>query len=228
MSLALIKSTLLSLAGPEDQKTSRSFFKTQPGGYAEGDIFIGVKVPAIRKLAKEFKHLSLEDISILISSEINEERLLALLILIMQFPKNSKVIYEFYIKHMAHVNNWNLVDQSAHYIMGAYLADKDRSILYELAKSTNLWERRIAIIATWWFIRNNDFIDTFNIAEKLLTDKHDLIHKATGWMLRETGKRDTAQLKKFLDQYHKIMPRTALRYSIEKLTPQERIKYMAK
>jgi len=176
----------------------------------------------------QLEDLSRDDITMLITSEIHEERLLALLIMVRQFKNNPDAIYAFYLKHTAHVNNWDLVDLSAHYIVGAYLIDKDRSILYELAKSSNLWERRIAIVATWWFIRNNDFEDTIKLAVELMNDKHDLMHKATGWMLREVGKKDIDMLKRFLDQHRFSMPRTALRYAIERFTREERLKYMAK
>jgi len=226
MSVKLAQSALLSYASPERKKTSMSFFKTGLGEYAEGDVFIGVRTPHIREIAAEFTHLAFDDITTLISSTIHEERLLALLIMIRQFKNNQHAIYELYLKYIEHVNNWDLVDLSAHYIIGAYLIDKDRSILYKLATSNNLWERRIAIVATWWFIRNNDFEDTIKLAIKLMNDKHDLIHKATGWMLREVGKKNVSVLRQFLDQYRLVMPRTALRYAIERFTKKERAKYM--
>ena len=226
MSLISAKSALSSFASPGRKKTCESFFKTGPGGYAEGDIFIGVRTPEIRAVAKEFTTLSLDELSELISSKIHEERLLALFILISQFKKSPDRIYEFYLSHMDHVNNWDLVDQSAHYIMGAYLIDKDKAILYDLAESENLWHRRIAMVATWWFIRNNQFDDVIKLARLLLKDKHDLMHKAVGWMLREMGKKDVSLLRDFLAEHRAIMPRTALRYSIERFDNEERMRYL--
>lgn len=228
MSLSLIKSALQSLAKIQDSQKAKRFFKTSPGDYAEGDIFIGVSVPELRKLAKEFKNLPQTDIATLLSSKTNEERLLALLILVLQFSKNPEGTYEFYLKHLRYVNNWNLVDQSAPYILGAFLLEKDRKILYHLARSDNLWEKRVAIIACWWFIRKNDFKDAISIVTMLLSDKHDLIHKATGWMLREIGRRDEPQLRQFLDQYRASMPRTTLRAAIERFSAEDRVKYLAR
>lgn len=228
MTLILVKSRLSSIATPERKKTCESFFKRGPGSYAEHDIFIGVRTPDIRIIAKEFAALHLDNLSDLISSEIHEERLLALFILIRQFKKSPDEIYKFYLAHMDYVNNWDLVDQSAHYIMGAYLIDKERDILYELAKSENLWKRRIAMVATWWFIRNNQFDDVLKLATLLLQDKHDLMHKAVGWMLREMGKKDVSLLKSFLEEHKNLMPRTMLRYSIEKFSLEERARYLQK
>ena len=148
--------------------------------------------------------------------------------MVSQYNRNPEAIYEFYLNHTAHVNNWDLVDLSAHYIVGKHIMNQDRSILYELVKSENLWERRIAIVATWWFIRHNDFEDTLLLSVKLLNDKQDLIHKAMGWMLREVGKKDEVVLRAFLEQYRLVMPRTALRYAIERFTQQERTNYMCK
>jgi len=226
MSATLAKSPLLSLSSPARKKTCQSFFKTGPGEYAEGDIFIGLRVPDVRNVAKQFEHVGHNEITILMTSEIHEERMLALMIMLRQFKNNRDEIYTFYLQNTAHINNWDLVDLSAHYIVGAHLIDKDRSILYELAQSDNLWERRIAIVATWWFIRNNDFDDTIKLAEILLNDKHDLMHKATGWMLREAGKKDKAALMLFLDNCAKHMPRTMLRYAIEKFDGETRKRYL--
>ena len=189
MSVKLARSALLSYSSLLRKETCQSFFKTGPGEYAEGDVFIGVRVPHIREVAKQFEALDQSEIMHLMTSEMHEERALALMIMVRQFKNNPDEIYKFYLQHTEHINNWDLVDLSAHYIVGAHLIDKDRSILYELVQSSNLWERRIAMVATWWFIRNNDFEDTLKLAEKLLNDKHDLMHKATGWMLREVGKR---------------------------------------
>lgn len=206
------------------------FFKTAKGDYAEHDKFMGVPVPVLRKLAKTFTHFTLDELSQLISSRVNEERLLALIILVSHYQKadnpRKEAIYQFYLKHLAHVNNWNLVDASAHLIMGAHLWDKDKKVLLALARSENLWERRISIVSTWDFIRKGDVSWTFKIAELLLFDSHDLIHKASGWMLREAGKRDQNQLLAFLDQHAGHMPRTMLRYAIEKFPSDLRQSYL--
>jgi 3-methyladenine DNA glycosylase AlkD len=209
------------------------FFKTGSGDYAQHDQFLGVSVPALRKIARQFQQLSLEEISTLCSSVYNEERLLALFILIARYrstthDEEKRAIYDFYIAHMAHINNWNLVDASAHEIMGAYVFhhSSQRDILVKLAHSVNLWERRIAIIAMLYFIRQSDNIWTYKVAEILLHDKHDLIQKAVGWMLREAGKKDEKSLRGFLDKHAAQMPRTMLRYAIEKLLPHERTMYM--
>lgn len=207
-----------------------AFFKTGAGHYAEGDKFIGVTVPNLRKIAKNFMFLTLDDLQVLLASKINEERLLALLILIKQYQNESdqakERLYQFYIKNLKYVNNWNLVDASAHLIIGAHLWDKDRSLLFQLATSEILWERRISIVATWYFIRKNDLACTFKIASLLKCDTHDLIHKAVGWMLREAGKRDQTQLVTFLEQYMCEMPRTMLRYAIEKFPEDIRKSYL--
>ena len=206
------------------------FFKTEPGSYGAHDKFIGVTVPVLRTIAKQFPALSLEELTDLISSPINEERLLALFILTAQYKKSDdlkkETLYQFYLSHLKQVNNWNLVDSSAHLIIGAHLMGKDRSLLITLACSQSLWERRIAIIATWHFIRNNDLTWTFDIAKLLLSDTHDLIHKAVGWMLRETGKKDEAQLVLFLDRHAARIPRTMLRYAIEKFPENVRKPYL--
>lgn len=207
------------------------FFKVNTGDYAYGDKFIGVSVPAIRKIAQRYEALSFPEIEELLSSPINEERLLALIILVKMYRTSQgdekEGIYNFYIDNIKHINNWNLVDSSAHLIMGDYLLNRDRKILFSLAKSDNVWERRIAIVSTLAFIRNGDLDSTFNIAKLLLNDKHDLIHKATGWMLREAGKQNAQSLIEFLDLYSDRMPRTMLRYSIEKFPPNEKKKYLA-
>ena len=208
------------------------FFKVGPGDYAEHDQFLGISVPIVRKIAQQFVHISLEEIQYLFASKNNEERLLALFIIVFQYRKAIDVVkydlYCFYMRNLKQINNWNLVDASAHEIVGAYLFHyaSHKDILVTLAKSDSLWERRIAIIATWYFIRKLDFSWTFLIAEILLTDKHDLIHKAVGWMLREVGKKDEAQLRIFLNKHASKMPRTMLRYAIEKFSQQERVLYM--
>jgi 3-methyladenine DNA glycosylase AlkD len=207
-----------------------AFFKTGIGHYAAGDEFIGVTVPNLRKIAKQFMCLALEDLQVLLESKINEERLLALIILTQQYQaavsQDQETLYQFYLQNLKYVNNWNLVDTSAHLIIGAHLWDKDRSLLLELATSEILWERRISIVSTWYFIRKNDLAWTFKIASFLKCDTHDLIHKAVGWMLREAGKRDQAQLITFLDQHMREMPRTMLRYAIEKFPESMRKSYL--
>ncbi len=198
------------------------FFKTKEGEYGEHDQFIGVTMPILRKIAKSYYNLDVGDLSRLITSEFNEERFLALAILIMQYQKaqDKELFYNFYLNNIKYVNNWNLVDASAHHIIGAYLWDKEKDYLFTLTKSEILWERRIAIVSTWYFIKNNQLDTTFEIAKLLLNDKHDLMHKAVGWMLREAGKKDEKQLIDFLDRYISQMPRTAVRYAIEKF-PEE-------
>lgn len=208
------------------------FFKTGPGQYAEGDEFIGVSVPNLRKIAQKFMCIPLDDLQPLIQSSINEERLLALIILTQQYQnatiQEKKTLYQFYIHNIKYVNNWNLVDASAHLIIGAHLWDKDREPLLKLAASKVLWERRISMVSTWYFIRKNDLAWTFKIASILKNDTHDLIHKAVGWMLREAGKRNQAELVQFLDQHANAMPRTMLRYAIEKFTEKQRKSYLIK
>jgi 3-methyladenine DNA glycosylase AlkD len=221
---------LRSLADPEVAAILARFFKTGPGQYGEGDRFIGVTVPVIRTVAKEFKGLPLPEIECLLHSDIHEERLLALVILVGQFEKGDdatkKQIYALYLANTRHINNWDLVDLSAPQIVGVYLEGRSRRPLDRLAKLASLWERRISILATHWFIRHGDFADTLKIAEKLLGDKEDLIHKAVGWMLREVGKRDVAVLEEFLAEPCQVMPRTMLRYAIERFPEEKRRKYM--
>lgn len=221
---------LRSLGCREQAAILCRFFKTGPGQYGEGDQFIGVKVPAVRKVAKEFKDLPLQQVECLLHSAIHEERLLALVILVGQFAKGDdatrKLIYDLYLANTRHINNWDLVDLSAPQIVGGHLETRSRKPLDRLAKSASLWERRISILATHWLIRQGDFADTLTIAEKLLGDKQDLIHKAVGWMLREVGKRNVAVLEEFLGQHCQAMPRTMLRYAIERFPEEKRRKYM--
>lgn len=207
------------------------FFKTEKGQYGYGDIFAGISVPQCRTIAKKYKDLSLSNIQKLLTSKIHEERLIALFILVHQYKKapekKKKTIYDFYLKNTKYINNWDLVDSSADKIVGEYLVDKPKDMLYTLAKSEDLWEKRIAIIATYAFIRKGEHKETFKIAEMLLYDKHDLIHKAVGWMLREVGKRCSREvLIVFLAKHYKSMPRTALRYSIEHFPQDSRKKYL--
>ncbi len=208
-----------------------AYFKTGVGQYAEHDQFMGVKTPQLRAIAKEYKTLSLSDIAELMVSPVNEKRLLALFILIHRYQKGSPLeqdnCYQFYLNHIGYVNNWNLVDASAHWIIGDYLMARDKQLLLELAHSDILWERRIAMVATWHFIRHHDLEWTFKLAEVLLHDRHDLMHKAVGWMLREAGKRDGRPLHEFLKKYAATMPRTMLRYSLERLSDEHRIYYMS-
>jgi 3-methyladenine DNA glycosylase AlkD len=208
----------------------QGFFKTGKGEYGEGDIFLGIVVPKLRKISEEYKHLQLQDLQILLNSNVHEKRLISLFILVLKYQKASdeerEKIYDFYLKNTRNINNWDLVDLSAHQIVGEYLFDKDRKKLYELAKSSNLWEKRIAIISTFYFIREEQFEDSLKIGEILMNDKHDLIHKAVGWMLREIGKRDFKVEEEFVKKYCKIMPRTMLRYAIEKFPEELRLKYL--
>ena len=217
-------------AKPEKAKIHQWFFKTGKGEYAEGDRFIGVTVPQIRKIVKQFQTLGLQDILLLLASKIHEDRLMALLILVHQFKRGDattqKHIVNAYLGNLKYVNNWDLVDSSAPYILGAYLHDKNRAVLYKLAKSTRLWDRRVAIIATFRFIKHGDLKDTLQLATRLLTDPEDLMHKAVGWMLREVGKKDQTMLEKFLKAHNKNMPRTMLRYAIERFPEKKRQKYL--
>lgn len=221
---------LMKLAQPGKAKFASRFFKTGKGEYGEGDKFLGITVPEIRILAKEFKDLPLEDCCKLLESPYNEERSLALFILNAQFKRgDEKVqekIYKIYLEKRKYVNNWNLVDASASYIVGPYIFNRDRSILYELARSKNLWDKRIAIISTFHFIREKDFKDTIRLCELFLKEEHDLMHKACGWMLREMGKKDVDELRRFLKKHKDKMPRTMLRYAIEKFPEKERKSYL--
>ena len=221
---------LQSLANPEQAKILQRFFKTDKGEYGEGDIFLGIKVPVQRLIAKKYYDLKLNDLQKLLESKIHEHRMIALLILINKYKKssleNKQVIFNFYLDKTNRINNWNLVDISAPHIIGDFLLDKKKDVLYELVKSENLWEKRIAIISTYAFIRKSEFENTLKIAEILLNDKHDLIHKAVGWMLREIGKRNEKILEDFLKKHYKKIPRTTLRYAIERFEEEKRKKYL--
>lgn len=227
-----IRLELRAFATPERAKSNAWFFKTGKGEYGEGDVFLGLTVPDTRKVAKKYRDVPLVVIEKLLDSQYHEERLCGLLILVEQAhkadQKTFKKIYTFYIKHRHRVNNWDLVDLSAHKIIGRYMQEygEPRKILYTYAHSKNLWERRIAILSTYWFISNNDFSDTLSVSEILLHDSHDLIHKAVGWMLREVGKRDLQTEEDFLKRYYKTMPRTMLRYAIEKFSEDTRQQYL--
>jgi 3-methyladenine DNA glycosylase AlkD len=208
----------------------QKFFKTGKGEYGAGDVFLGIRVPELRKLAKTYKQMSVDDITHFLKSKYHEERQFALFVLVLQFKKaddqTKKTIFQLYLNHTCYINNWDLVDASAHEIVGGYLFDKNRDPLYQLVKSYDLWERRIAIIATFYFIKRNDFDDALKISEQLLPDSRDLIHKAVGWMLREIGKRDQKTEELFLKKNYANIPRTALRYAIEKFSPQKRTQYL--
>lgn len=206
------------------------FFRTGPGDYGEGDRFLGIRVPATRKLAREFRSLSLPAIEKLLASKWHEARLLALIVLTHQFERGDDAargaIYRLYLRNTKRINNWDLVDVSAPRIVGPYLEKRDRSVLTRLARSKSLWERRIAILATQHFIRKGELEDTFRIAEILIDDEHDLIHKAAGWMLREAGKRDRKAEEAFLAKHYATMPRTMLRYAIELFPPALRRRFL--
>lgn len=231
MNSAMIQD-IQAAANPVKAEFLARFFKTGKGQYAEGDIFLGITVPQQRIIAKKYNHLTLSELGELLQSNFHEHRLIALLILVHQYRTSSRkqqeIIAEFYLQHTNRINNWDLVDSSADKILGAYLFDKDRKILYTLVKSTCIWERRIAVLATFYFIKQNDFDDALNIYELLLDDSHDLIHKAVGWMLRELGKRDINAELNFLENHYKHMPRTMLRYAIEKLIPSQKQHFMKK
>ncbi|MEJ2272130.1 MAG: DNA alkylation repair protein [Candidatus Bathyarchaeota archaeon] len=227
-----IKNELLLVSDRERAKKLSSFFKTEKGEYGEGDVFLGISVPQQRKVAKKYTDLPLNQIKKLLSSKFHEYRLTALIILVLKYGKadylKKKEIFDFYLENTEFVNNWDLVDLSSPKIVGDFLITNDRSILFDLVNSDNLWERRIAVLATFYFIRNDDFEDALSISKLLISDSHDLIHKAVGWMLREIGKRNKNVLKNFLNKYYKQMPRTMLRYSIEKFNEEERKHYLTK
>ncbi len=225
-----LKKELLDLSDDEQAKNLQRFFKTGKGEYGEGDIFLGIKVPVQREIAKKYSGMGLNKLQELIKSEIHEHRLVSLIILCEKYKKaddeNKGNIFEFYLKNTGNINNWDLVDVSAPVIVGDFLLDKKKNILYEFVKSENLWERRIAIVSTFNFIKKDEFEDALAISELLLDDKHDLIHKAVGWMLREVGKRNQEILEDFLKQHYENMPRTALRYAIERFEEEKRKKYL--
>ena len=224
--LKLIKKELQSKANKKKAKIYQGFFKTKMGEYGEGDVFLGLTVPEQRRIAKKYYEIELNDLNALLKSKIHEERLTALLILVDKYKKDKENVFNFYLKNLNYVNNWDLVDLTSNKIAGDFLLNKEKEVLYKLAKSDNLWERRVAIVSTFEFIKYNQFEDTLKIAEILLKDKHDLIHKAVGWMLREVGKKDLKKEEEFLNKYYKEMPRTMLRYAIEKFEENKRNFYM--
>jgi len=221
---------LRSMGDPERARVSRSFFKTGPGEYGEGDVFAGLAVPQVRALAKELRDLPQAETAKLLRSPVHEARLLALLILVRAYQTGDAAarerVYRLYLTNTRRINSWDLVDVSAEHIVGAHLRTRDRCVLDALAESKLLWERRIAILATFHFIRRGEFSDTLRIAERLLRDPHDLMHKAVGWMLREVGKRDLAAEVAFLEKHAGSMPRTSLRYAIERFPETTRQRYL--
>lgn len=220
-----ITAELESVSKRDKAEILQRFFKTQKGEYGEGDIFVGIVVPDLRKIAKKYsKTITLEELEYFVRSEIHEYRLFGLLTL--TYMDLSKAIYDFYMDNIKYINNWDLVDLTSYHIVGEYLKDKDRGILYELANSNDLWKQRISIISTFIYIRDNQFEDSLAIAKILLNHKHDLIHKAVGWMLREIGKRNQNVEEEFLKQYYKQMPRTMLRYAIERFEETKRKRYL--
>lgn len=230
--LARLREELEKSSDKSQAQLLQRFFKTGKGEYGEGDIFLGIKVPTQRQIVKNYIELSFNDLQRLLKSKVHEERFCALAILCRKYTKaddkEKKKIFEFYIKNAneGRINNWDLIDLSAPNIVGDFLLNKDRKILYQFASSKNLWKKRIAILSTFTFIRQNDFDDALKISELLLSDEHDLIHKAVGWMLREVGKRDVAAEEKFLKKHYRKMPRTCLRYAIEKFDKEKREYYL--
>jgi 3-methyladenine DNA glycosylase AlkD len=227
-----LKKEIENAKNPEQAKNLQRFFKTGKGEYGEGDIFIGIKVPVQRNIAKNYTNLSFNDLQILLDSKIHENRLIALIILVNKYKKSKKdkfkqrQIFEFYLKNTSRINNWDLVDLSAPNIVGDFSFIDGTEIIKFLAKSKNMWERRIAIVSTYSFIKKRMFGETLSIADMLLKDEQDLIHKAVGWMLREVGKRNQEVLDIFLKERYKEMPRTMLRYSIEKFPEEKRKAYL--
>lgn len=234
MNLMLIRDRLEKLANPDDAQQLARFFKTGPGHYGQGDRFRGIRQPPLRALAQDFHHLSFAELDQLLASEYHEDRMLALLIVVDRFERAGRAgresdqaaLYEFYVAHLPRINNWDLVDVSAPHVVGTWLCGRDRASLRRWAASPSVWERRIAILATMAFIRRGEFDDTLALAEQLLDDPHDLIHKAAGWMLREVGKRDEAALESFLRRFTRRMPRTMLRYAIERLPEPRRQEWL--
>ena len=227
-----VKDELASFADEEKARVSTRYFQAFPGGYGEGDEFIGVRVPDQRKVARKYsREMPLAAVEQLLQDPVHEHRLTALIILTHKFekaktPQDREEIVDLYLRNTAYVNNWDLVDTSADKILGAHLFDGDRGLLYQLVESENLWEQRIAMIATFYFIKQNDFTDALRIAALLLDHEHDLIHKAVGWMLREIGNRDHEIEYEFLEEHYRDMPRTMLRYAIEKFEPELRTRFL--
>lgn len=225
-----IERELESLADPEIAEFLGRYFRTGPGEYGEGDRFLGIRVPVLRRLARKYQSLGLSGCRALLVSPFHEARLLALLILVRAYDRGDEVmrdeIHRLYLDHLSYVNNWDLVDSSAEHIVGRHLQARDRSLLHDLARSDSVWERRIAIMATFGYVKAGSFDETLRLADVLLTDRHDLIHKAVGWMLREVGKRDRGVAEAFLRPRYRRMPRTMLRYAIEKYPEALRLRYL--
>jgi 3-methyladenine DNA glycosylase AlkD len=231
VTLAQTRKAVRELANPERASFLLRYFRTGPGQYAEGDQFLGLTMTDVRTLVRQFAALPLADVVKLLHSKWHEERTLAMLLMVKRSARadadTRARLARLYLDNTQYINNWDLVDLSAEHVIGAWLRDRDRAVLYQLARSDSLWERRIAVLTTFQFIKHGDFEDTLRLCELLLDDVHDLIHKATGWMLREVGKRDVAVLRSFLDQHAARMPRTMLRYALEKLPESERKRFMA-
>jgi len=225
-----IKEEFKKFSNQQHAARLQKYFKTGKGEYGEGDIFLGLRVPATRKIAKKYRAMPINEVSVFLKSQFHEERLFALFVLIGLFRKadeyNQEKIYTLYLKNTNYINNWDLVDVTTPKIVGEHLLDKPRDILYQFAKSDNLWKQRIAVLATFTFIKHGDFQDTLKIAQILLHHPHDLIHKAVGWILREIGKQNQTVEEKFLRQYYHTMPRTMLRYAIERFPETLRQKYL--
>jgi len=230
MALNKIKDELQRLGNPAQAQVLQRFFKTGKGEYGEGDVFRGIKIPVLRKLAKKYQDMTCAEVEKLLTSKFHEDRMLALLLMVGNYSKTDdagkKQIYTMYLRNTRFINSWDLVDVTAHHIVGHYLMNKSREPLYRLARSKILWERRIAIIATFDYIRQNKFDDTLKIATILIDDPHDLMHKAVGWMLREVGKRDMKSEEQFLKTHYRQMPRTMLRYAIERFPEAKRQAYL--
>jgi 3-methyladenine DNA glycosylase AlkD len=230
MIVAKIQKELAKLADPQTALFSQRYFKTGPGEYAAGDLFRGIRVPVLRRLSKEYQSITLPEAEQLLMSSFHEDRLLALLLLVRLYYKGNEVtrskIYDIYLKNTRFINNWDLVDLSAEHIVGAFLWDKGRKPLYRLARSRSLWERRIAVMATFHLVKRGEFRETLKVAQVLLSDSEDLIHKAVGWMLREVGKRDLKAEEDFLKVHYKRMPRVMLRYAIERFPEEKRLQYL--
>jgi 3-methyladenine DNA glycosylase AlkD len=230
MSLKKIKEELQQFGNPLQAKVLQGFFKTGKGEYGEGDVFRGIKIPVLRKLAKKYQDMTCAEVEKLLTSKFHEGRMLSLLLMMGHYSKaddaGKKQIYIMYLRNTRFINNWDLVDVTAPHIVGRYLMDKSREPLYRLARSKMLWERRIAIIATFHYIRQNTFDDTLKIASMLIDDLHDLMHKAVGWMLREVGKRDLLAEEQFLKTHYRQMPRTMIRYAIERFPEAKRRAYL--
>lgn len=230
MAIDEIRTRLKELGNKERAQASQRYFKTGPGEYGEGDVFLGIKVPELRKLAKAHRDTPLPEVLQLLKSAVHEERLFALFVLVQAYARgddsSKERIYKLYLKHTGFVNNWDLVDTSAGHIVGHFLANRSKEPLYGLAKSPVLWERRIAIMSTSYFVKHDEFSEALKISRMLLSDEEDLIHKAVGWMLREVGKRDIETEERFLKRYYKKMPRTMLRYAIERFPEPKRQEYL--